>query len=707
MKKVTWNRPWAVSLWSGIAIVSAAFAALSPGATAQTAREAFAPAVVPQQMRYEGRLPGRSDETVEVVFRVYAAAQGGEPLWSETQRIAVGEDDAYTVLLGAASPLGLPQSLFAAGQARWLGVSVEQAPETERVLLGSVPYAMKAADAETLGGLSAAGFVTQAQFSAAVAAAAATLTEQAERTALPEASAALAGSGTAGYLASWAGPATLGNSGIYQGGTVAAPKFGLNTAAPGSTLDVNGGATVRGTLNFPPAALATAAAGGSSPIAEWGASSYNSTAKAAQTFSFGWQATPAGNNTTAPYAYLNLMYGANNAGLVRTGLAFNAKGILYWAAGQTFPGTIAGVTVTSPLTGGGTSGTVPVGLNENTLVTDIAPAIATAALPSLQTSFNGVYAQLGTINTFTAGQIIQAPSTVSVDQDSGGALEVLNAGLHSKGLIGLASQSSMSIGVLGALADDNGMSNSFTALNQGDGFTAGVWADGSIGTTNNAGLVATGDDVYAGIFYNDSANHPTISVLNNNSGGSTGLVVKGIATVLRAGGTGGTCGINQAGDISCTGQMKSLVTSRDGVRQMETYTVQSAENWIEDYGSGQLSHGAASIALDPAYMEAANAEVEFHVFLTPGGDCNGLYVDHKTSAGVEVHELGGGTSSIPFDYKIVAKRRGMEEQRLVDVTGEMKRETEAARFKPLEHPLPRTGQVPHSRAATARTTAHP
>ncbi len=87
-------------------------------------------------------------------------------------------------------------------------------------------------------------------------------------------------------------------------------------------------------------------------------------------------------------------------------------------------------------------------------------------------------------------------------------------------------------------------------------------------------------------------------------------------------------------------------------------------------------------------MPTASTGVEFHVFLTPGGDCTGLYVTNKTPGSFEVHELGGGTSSISFDYKIVAKRNGMEAQRLVDVTDRMRLESESARLKQLDHPLP-------------------
>jgi hypothetical protein len=114
---------------------------------------------------------------------------------------------------------------------------------------------------------------------------------------------------------------------------------------------------------------------------------------------------------------------------------------------------------------------------------------------------------------------------------------------------------------------------------------------------------------------------------------------------------------------------------------------------MEDYGSGQLSDGSATIQLEPAFAETVNTGVEFHVFLTPGGDCKGLYVINKTGASFEVHELGGGSSNIPFDYKIVAKRNGLENQRLVDVTDRMNSEAATAKFRTLDKPLPRNRAV--------------
>ncbi|MGA3373298.1 MAG: hypothetical protein ABSC48_16200 [Terracidiphilus sp.] len=944
---------------------------LGTGAAAQSSN-ADRPAstvspVVPQQVRYAGVLTDRAGQTVEAVFRVYAEAEGGEPLWTETQQLSVGANGGYAVLLGSVSAQGIPQSVFASGQARWLGVSVEGAPEQQRALLASVPYAMKSADAEALAGRPAADFVTQDQLAQLAAPTRQNAAQPAVVT--PEVLSAVTGSGTTNVVPLWSSSTTLGNSMITQGTS----GIGVNNSTPATTLDVGGAATFRGTVNlvptipatstfatnshplelsasawsstatapvsqnfaltalgtgnntatpsgelllefasgtsalastglsfasnglitfasgqtFPgtgtithvlgqspligggttgtvtlglsfseleatlngfyarvgtsntfagnqaitggltvtgalaaassavtglssaaggflsngavtlkPAGAATSTAGLNSPLLELGASAYSSTSSSAAAQNFAWQTMASGNDTASPTANLSLLFGAGTTAPAATGLSIAPNGTITFSPSQTFPitgtggGTITGITTASPLTGSGTSGSVALGLNTSALLTAISPslitgittaspltgsgtsgsvalglntsallsaispslitgittnspltgggtsgsvalgldtgALTTTIAPLLLPSLNGVYAQLGTGNTFTAGQTIQGVSSVTGTNVSGSMLTVTNtgdssstaitagnggqygtgiyssAGADGYGIEGFGTQTGGSIGVLGSLSSSTGLSNSFYSLESDDGLDAGVWADGPDG--QEAALIATADNDYAGIFYNDSATSSTILVLNNNSGGTTGLAVPGIGTVLRAGGPGGTCGINQSGSIACTGQMKALATTSDGARQVETYSVQSSENWVEDYGSGQLSNGSATIALDPAFAEIVNVGVDFHVFLTPGDDCKGLYVTHKTASGFEVHELGGGTANISFDYKIVAKRRGLETQRLVDVTARMKTESEAAQFKPLAHPLENRGRVGPGRTAKGLKT---
>jgi hypothetical protein len=54
------------------------------------------------------------------------------------------------------------------------------------------------------------------------------------------------------------------------------------------------------------------------------------------------------------------------------------------------------------------------------------------------------------------------------------------------------------------------------------------------------------------------------------------------------------------------------------------YAVEAPENWFEDFGSGQLANGSATVALETTYAQTVNTHIEYHVFLTPKGDCDGL-----------------------------------------------------------------------------------
>jgi hypothetical protein len=63
-----------------------------------------------------------------------------------------------------------------------------------------------------------------------------------------------------------------------------------------------------------------------------------------------------------------------------------------------------------------------------------------------------------------------------------------------------------------------------------------------------------------------------------------------------------------------------------------------------------------------------NLSLEYMVFVTLEGDCQGVYVTDKTPTSFVVHELNGGTSNVPFGYRIVAKPAGAETERLPEVT---------------------------------------
>ncbi len=136
-------------------------------AFAQSAEPPSAPSVapgVPRLVKFRGQLADASGNlltnTVGVMFAIYSEQTGGVPLWQETQNVQFSQG-RYTVFLGNNTSGGIPAELFASGESQWLGVKALLPGEEEqpRVLLASVPYALKAVDADTLGGVPASSYL--------------------------------------------------------------------------------------------------------------------------------------------------------------------------------------------------------------------------------------------------------------------------------------------------------------------------------------------------------------------------------------------------------------------------------------------------------------------------------------------------------------------------------------------------------------------
>ena len=120
---------------------------------------------VPRLIQFGGVLKDQMGKPLAgvqgVTVALYKEQQGGAALWIETQNVTADSEGRFAVLLGAATSEGVPLDLFSSGESRWLGVQAQAPGEQEqaRVLLVSVPYALKAADAETLGGKPLSAFV--------------------------------------------------------------------------------------------------------------------------------------------------------------------------------------------------------------------------------------------------------------------------------------------------------------------------------------------------------------------------------------------------------------------------------------------------------------------------------------------------------------------------------------------------------------------
>ena len=196
--------------------------------------------VAPRLIRYNAALPSSLSETgaVGVTFSVYRSQFDGAPLWSEVQNVQADSKGGYSVMLGSTRNEGLPMELFNTSETRWLEAEVNGLKQP-RVQIGSVPYAMLAENAQTLGGLPPSAYlrvtsgVTPDSTSSANKNAATSNVFSAPFR--PQAT-----SGSGGYLAVFTSSTDLGTSALFQngntvtiGGTTSLGAFTLTGNAPG------------------------------------------------------------------------------------------------------------------------------------------------------------------------------------------------------------------------------------------------------------------------------------------------------------------------------------------------------------------------------------------------------------------------------------------------------------------------------------------
>jgi hypothetical protein len=703
---------------------------------------------VPHLVRFAGLIKDMAGQpltgTVGVTLALYRDQEGGAPLWLEIQNVTVDNGGRYTVSLGATKTDGLPLELFTSGEARWLGVQPDGQAEQPRVLLLSVPYALKAADAETVGGLPPSAFMLAGPLPSASNSAptvAATNPGSTNSSAPPASN--VTGSGTINFLPLWTGTSTIGNSVLFQSGTGTAVKVGIGTTTPIATLDVKGAANVRGLLISPATGIATSAAGKPSQAQDFVASSFSSSTNAAVNQTFQWKAEAANNNTTTPSGTLNLLFGSGATAPTETGLKLSNNGLFTFATGQTFPGTGSG-TVTSvgfsapstdftvsgsPVTNAGTLNirwtVVPASANTANAIVKRDASGNFSATSITATSLNAVNAALsGNLSISSAGgtPLAVASSAGNVITIQGVASDTTGADWGVEGLS--ASNASNAYGVYGASTSvsgtpkgvygtaasitgvgvfgQNGTSSQTLVGNSVAG--AGIWGDGGQNgaflTTNIPGVVGTTNDSVAGWFENNGPDYIALEAASDNINAFP-FEADNLAN-------GSFCSVDNLGNLNCSGTKNAVVPIAGGKRKVALSAIESPKNWFEDFGSAQLTSGSAVVAIDPEFAQTVNTSEHYMVIPIPNGECKGLYITGKTATSFEVRESGGGNSSIAFDYRIVALRKNYENIRFADHTNDphpaqtmqrmrdagrtVKPETQAATTKKLALVNPEVGQ---------------
>lgn len=521
---------------------------------------------VPRLIKFSGTLNEPSGAAlsgpVQVTFSLYKQEADSEPIWTETQSVLLDAKGNYTVLLGSTQTDGVPLELFSSGEAHWLGVEIQGQAPGPRTLLVSVPYALKAMDAEKLSGRSVSDFVLSEGLSDQVRQVIQQQSQPAQET---------------GAAAAQTIPSMTHST---SNAMASVPPANPPTAFAGSTSNqivlVQQNGTGGGLVSLTPQNVAVAghASGGSGSVGVLGQTG-----------------------------------GTNAVGVV--GIASNPSLTLYQTGvyGQTIQGS-------------GVSGT----------------ALATLGFN------NGVFGSSASING--TGVFGTNSKWVGV-----GGQATATSGTPAYGVWG-DTASTEGVGVAAFADATTGPSYALYGANSSDSGAAvfGSAFATSGGTIGVAGQVFSPNGT-AGVFSNQTGQGSILIGLSNS---------KPVFSVDASG------NLQITGNLVVNGTKSSTAQLSDG-RQVALYAIESPENWFEDFGASELRNGAAWVPLDAAFAQATNAAVPYHVYLTPNGDTNGLYVSRKTASGFEVREHGGSSSRIAFDYRIVARRRGYESIRMAEV----------------------------------------
>lgn len=411
-----------------------------------------------------------------------------------------------------------------------------------------------------------------------------------------------------------------------------------------------------------------------------------------------------------------------------------------WKCSNAGTGTITGVTAGTDLTGGGSGGNVTLNLD-----TTRVPLLNATNVFTNSNVFNG---PVGIGMTATRWFEVNAPGAVSAEMElltngSDAAFSLNNSGSGGHEYWIDSGSGSAGVGAGNFAVWDNTAAAPRLVVGPTGNVGIGTTVPGA-GLSMSGGLTINGQGETLFSTQYQSVNSFAINAASTSNGNGWilydyatgswtpgfiqegGLVGIGTApgktalniyddnsnqTPFAAGGKG-TCVIDFSGDLICTGSKNAAVPVDGDSRWVAMSAIESPVNWFEDAGSARLENGVAVVELDPMFIQTVNTNMDYKVFPVPNGDCKGLYVTNKTAASFEVRELGGGTSSVPFDYRIMAVRKNYETVRFADRTRELENARHPQGVKlpamPTGMPIGKPSQTqPQSVGAAKRAQAAP
>jgi hypothetical protein len=238
------------------------------------------------------------------------------------------------------------------------------------------------------------------------------------------------------------------------------------------------------------------------------------------------------------------------------------------------------------------------------------------------------------------GNALTQPGVMGISNDAPG---VEGSSLNLAGVSGF---SSMDVGVFGSSETASGVLGTSDTQNGVFGI-CGPPGPPVPNTSNIAAVVGSSDQQH-GVIGTSNANVGVIGFSNN-------IGVLGYTT------TPGALAGFFIGDVQVTGAKAAVVPFPDGTHRA-LYCMESPELWFEDFGEAKLARGRAVVKLDSHFAKVIKTG-DYRVFVTPEGDCGGLYVHRKRAANFEIRELAGGKSGIAFSYRIVGRRKDIRNHR--------------------------------------------
>ena len=285
-----------------------------------------------------------------MTFALYKDQTGGVPLWMETQSVSVDSEGHFTVLLGSTN--GIPASTFASAAPRWVSVTLDDGQERPRVELSSVPYAFKAADADTVGGKNPDEFVTQQQLGSML-----DVMKWPAPNPLPPPPVPILPPGiapafeaTAGVGPSFVSDATSGPP-LQVRSEALVPNLnvdllhGLTDSAFAKVATNNSflaSQTFPGGIDMPASNAEPNTANLDSAPLDFESSSPGLQPNTVTTQRFRWMSHPLPPASTGPVANLSLLFDVDGAGPSNTGMSINSDGTINFAPGQQFPTSTVG-----------------------------------------------------------------------------------------------------------------------------------------------------------------------------------------------------------------------------------------------------------------------------------------------------------------------------------------------------------------------------